>query len=1334
MSNANHSYEFEKFVSQQHEKLTEILKGTGEGEDYWKHRSKRVEEIATNLANYNWRRSFEDARLAPVTSPSQYQQLSAPVSQGLQREELEEVVTIAMPASILARRRTTGRPDSLAGSLEQSPAGSLHSSAALENAAPKTEANKPNVSPVRSVSGASQQPTSSGGASPRTPRLPTPPPVPSTVHSAGAGTQSPSHSGVAPLPSSPRKISRSYGGNANSNASISTTTVNASSASSASSTPLAESNNSTSSSSMAGGVKANPLALPPQVADETKKPHTSPRDDKTPPTNATSTHAATSNAPSMTTTTSLPIPKDQGTVSSTGGDSASSNASGSTLASTPSATALLTSKSKLAVKRRPSAEEKSAKITSLKNAMQSQSSTTVLVTSPRSMAPPTTAPTGPFSPPEGTEDGSQLSANANPSVAGSPSSVALAREGGVEKLQERDGAMSPSTSESNLSSASSGERDRMRKTNSIVEKKKKPSEALTSGKSDSKETKPVKKDEKELLAVNIKSSKDAKDSKDKSSERSPRGESSSQSGLAASPGSGNSASNASQQAALLVPPVDTSRAHGGSGGATSPMRTSSDGNDVADGTNKHGSDARARLSPRSLIDVIERGGDASDAAEEFFNKPLTQLDSRRCLRRQEISRQQSNRVSIMSNRVFEITDGDTQQSPTPVSVPLGLTVTLFDEPQTVANSNARLFHGEKVQDSSVTTTASSTVTNDNATQTTNITTTVNTNASNNTKVTTTTTETSTITSAVVSDRKAMKRAQSQGTKAPRSPMRKMLSTNDLQLTSSGGGSPVRSASQSNGSREIEKDAISGLDRMLSMNATDDPARVRRFQKLLAAEGGKGVNHNHDSESMSARIIGSEGSSSLKGPGGRERKTSQGTPPQSPRHAGDITTSTSNLIRIPPRANRELDEAMKLKRKTRISFTTDDLKVVKTLFADANDGGPSGPGLTLQQKQANRKSFLFASSSPSISEASALENLPPVIDPSVQAIESSAAFVIEEGGKLGEMVALELIDIPDYYADLFMGSKHFNWISVHQSKPKFPYFISVSATPANGFFAGLITDRKGTKYSVTFIPISKKGMTMQSNADYVEKWLVKTFPQNTFLRFGKDIESMRAIASIEKNFRQELKEFQIALVPCKEGQTNPLDMFLTQEHSASYEKFLKSMEYRDYINGEYLIWHEKKVRYLSTTKLNSEQHRRLVGNTQVVIFFMDSANTSYSSQTASSSFMLTDIDKMGIVPQFFFVVKPFGANKYRIGFFNRINLQVSVEPLIPREPIDSITIKDFLLTKIYNAYMLGRSVPPINRLYESPKQQAINELVFKYASNAWIKKFCELERDDLKNLS
>jgi hypothetical protein len=46
-----------------------------------------------------------------------------------------------------------------------------------------------------------------------------------------------------------------------------------------------------------------------------------------------------------------------------------------------------------------------------------------------------------------------------------------------------------------------------------------------------------------------------------------------------------------------------------------------------------------------------------------------------------------------------------------------------------------------------------------------------------------------------------------------------------------------------------------------------------------------------------------------------------------------------------------------------------------------------------------------------------------------------------------------------------------------------------------------------------------------------------------------------------------------------------------------------MEYSDSTQGEYLSWKNRKVKYLSSTKLNPEQHRRLIGNTQAVIFFM-----------------------------------------------------------------------------------------------------------------------------------
>jgi hypothetical protein len=78
----------------------------------------------------------------------------------------------------------------------------------------------------------------------------------------------------------------------------------------------------------------------------------------------------------------------------------------------------------------------------------------------------------------------------------------------------------------------------------------------------------------------------------------------------------------SSSTTLLVPPVNTARVNNNAN--QSPMRTSDSTGDIV-------GEARLKLSPRSLIEVIERGGDGSEVTDEYIamGKPLTQLDSRR---------------------------------------------------------------------------------------------------------------------------------------------------------------------------------------------------------------------------------------------------------------------------------------------------------------------------------------------------------------------------------------------------------------------------------------------------------------------------------------------------------------------------------------------------------------------------------------------------------------------------------------------------------------------------------------------------------------------------------
>jgi len=247
-----------------------------------------------------------------------------------------------------------------------------------------------------------------------------------------------------------------------------------------------------------------------------------------------------------------------------------------------------------------------------------------------------------------------------------------------------------------------------------------------------------------------------------------------------------------------------------------------------------------------------------------------------------------------------------------------------------------------------------------------------------------------------------------------------------------------------------------------------------------------------------------------------------------------------------------------------------------------------------------------------------------------------------------------------------------------------------------------------------LPVAESGNSFDftSRPIVLEKYLKVQNPKTFYSRI-KGPECDAAILNIEKQFRQEQASFKISIVFCKGNQVDPLEMFKNIEHSEKFDKFLNIMgvpSEGDACLNELISWKEKKVGYLLATKLNSEQHRRLIGNTQAVIFFKEDA----------CAFNPEGVDSMGIVPQFFAVVQPCDG-QYRIGFFNRVALK-TIEPGIPSNAVfDNNSLKDFLLTKIHNAYMIARQVPPINRLWEIPRQVAINQIAYSYSPKQWLKK-------------
>ena len=92
-------------------------------------------------------------------------------------------------------------------------------------------------------------------------------------------------------------------------------------------------------------------------------------------------------------------------------------------------------------------------------------------------------------------------------------------------------------------------------------------------------------------------------------------------------------------------------------------------------------------------------------------------------------------------------------------------------------------------------------------------------------------------------------------------------------------------------------------------------------------------------------------------------------------------------------------------------------------------------------------------------------------------------------------------------------------------------------------------------------------------------------------------------------------------------------------------------------------------------LNSEQHRRLIGNDIAVVIFVE-----------DGQFDPKDLDTFGTVPQIYAIVQPVakeGRTVYRMGFITRTNVK-SMGPYLGQDSyFEASNVKDWLLTKRKN---------------------------------------------------
>jgi len=132
------------------------------------------------------------------------------------------------------------------------------------------------------------------------------------------------------------------------------------------------------------------------------------------------------------------------------------------------------------------------------------------------------------------------------------------------------------------------------------------------------------------------------------------------------------------------------------------------------------------------------------------------------------------------------------------------------------------------------------------------------------------------------------------------------------------------------------------------------------------------------------------------------------------------------------------------------------------------------------------------------------------------------------------------------------------------------------------------------------------------------------------------------------------------------------------------------------------WNRRAVVWHVASDMSEDQHRRLIGNDIVVLFFKEEGEP-FDPQM---------VNELGTIPQVFIVIQPH-KDKYRVGFFNRSSL-TSFEPaLLKNILLSSKSIVDYILVKIYNGLITSMMCPPMNKLHERPRAAAIAEVIFKW---------------------
>jgi len=282
----------------------------------------------------------------------------------------------------------------------------------------------------------------------------------------------------------------------------------------------------------------------------------------------------------------------------------------------------------------------------------------------------------------------------------------------------------------------------------------------------------------------------------------------------------------------------------------------------------------------------------------------------------------------------------------------------------------------------------------------------------------------------------------------------------------------------------------------------------------------------------------------------------------------------------------------------------------------------------------------------------------------------------------------------------MEFEHLKYVRCTPGDKKEKFIIIVTVASIYDLHRGLEISKKGYKEFV--VPVKKGDVPIEKTIRRVTRWLHNRYKDDQIVYVpDEDFSLNKEVQKIEINSPQIKVELKIGIIYALSGQINPHEM-LKNSNSPSFTNFLSAINIDPKQSSE--KWNDILVHWYVSPFLNADQHRRDVGNAPCIIFFQDEGKPFDASQ----------IQELGMVPQIFVVVQPFWKNMgYRVGFFRSGNLH-AFEPMVPANHIFlRDTLKNFLLTKIYNGNVTFCYCSPMNRGFVLTRESDISQIADKY---------------------